>query len=698
MITLKNITKIYCSKTRIEEGVKDVSLSLSNAGFIWLKGKSGAGKSTLLNILSLQILPTSGDLYIEDRRVNSFTSKEILGYRREYFGIVTQGFDLLNAFSVRKNLLLSSSISGIVPSEEDLIKALEEVDLPPAYLDKRPFELSGGERQRVAITRALLRKPRVFVCDEPTGNLDEENALHIYDILKRISKDVLVIVVSHDEEVADYADRIILLSKKGVIDEGDTTFGEYKARPFAFKKSKKELLTYEPLLGLNFLKRGIKRFIFTSLTLIFAFSLALVANSARSFDKDKAVESLFDEHSITSFTIRRGEQTYERGTVHTSLSHGFSKEDYPRAMKHFGKDKVVPILNAEPFNIVFRGKGVENSPHRVSMFSPILEDVPKNFGFDLYGRLPKENSTNEIVLSTFWCRYLDLCSTHMSEEKAKEVLQNNPIESLTLREYSFDRLPNGIHWEIKKEFPVKVVGIVDTKSMNRNIEPNRYVSKSDQFIYSTLYCSPLLFNELLPYVSYEKTDTNTSIKEMFHSFSLSIKDNAYSKKNTFVSTLGGEVYVESSLDSYLRDIDSFTERGPLPILIHYGSLVFLFLSALSLLSLLKSILNRSFNEVRILQLLGLSTSSFFRICAFTSLTITLFAFALSLIPYVFSLRWLNNTLVERTELKQLTYPFWNYQMFTFYLLPILVVSSLLALLVAFRQSKKNVKNAARYIE
>ena len=219
MIELKELTKVYkTSRKTSTTAVDHLSLKLPSTGMVFVVGKSGSGKSTLLNMLGTLDNITSGDIIVDGKSLASANDAFLQEYRSSYLGFIFQDFLLLNEFTVRENIELALNISGI----EDLSlvdKILEKVDLVNEA-NKFPTELSGGQRQRVAIGRALVKNPKMLLCDEPTGNLDFKTSATLLKFLKEQSKEKLVIIVSHNLEDAEiYADRIIELFDGKVVSD-----------------------------------------------------------------------------------------------------------------------------------------------------------------------------------------------------------------------------------------------------------------------------------------------------------------------------------------------------------------------------------------------------------------------------------------------------------------------------------------------
>lgn len=215
MIELKNISKIYRTKSKRKVyALSDVSLRFPDRGLCVVMGQSGCGKTTLLNILGGLDSKFKGEYYFLNKKLRS--DKDYTHFRRDYVGFVFQDFNLVEDLTVSENIDIGSKFTQ--NDAADLIEqALTRVGLP-GYGDRYPSELSGGEQQRIAIARALLKDCRLLLADEPTGNLDRKMGREIYNLLKEISKEKLVIVVSHDEELGnEFADYTILLDKGMVV-------------------------------------------------------------------------------------------------------------------------------------------------------------------------------------------------------------------------------------------------------------------------------------------------------------------------------------------------------------------------------------------------------------------------------------------------------------------------------------------------
>lgn len=241
MLELKNISKTYAMGDLKVEALKGVSINFREHEFVSILGPSGCGKTTLLNIIGGLDKYTSGDLIIEGKSTKNFTDKDWDAYRNSKIGFVFQSYNLIPHLSVLENVELSLTLSGIKAKErkERAKKALSDVGLIEV-INKRPNQLSGGQMQRVAIARALVNDPQIILADEPTGALDSETSVQIMEILKKISKKRLIIMVTHNKELAEkYSTRIINILD-GLITNDSSPYSprKEKEREFSSKKDK----------------------------------------------------------------------------------------------------------------------------------------------------------------------------------------------------------------------------------------------------------------------------------------------------------------------------------------------------------------------------------------------------------------------------------------------------------------------------
>ena len=213
MLELKNIVKEYKTADETVVALKGVSTEFRSSEFVSILGPSGCGKTTLLNIIGGLDRYTSGDLIINGKSTKDFSDKEWDTYRNHSVGFVFQSYNLIPHQTVAENVELALTLSGIGAKErhERAVAVLEKVGLGNK-INARPNQLSGGQMQRVAIARALINDPEILLADEPTGALDSKTSVQIMELLKEISHDRLIVMVTHNPELAEkYSSRIIRL-------------------------------------------------------------------------------------------------------------------------------------------------------------------------------------------------------------------------------------------------------------------------------------------------------------------------------------------------------------------------------------------------------------------------------------------------------------------------------------------------------
>lgn len=234
MIKVEHVTKTYRKdKKELCRALDDVSFTLPETGFVFIVGKSGSGKSTLLNMLGGLDKATEGSIQIGKNNLSKFSETQMNKYHATFATFIFQDYHLFDNLTVEENVFLGHDLS-VKKKKFNIDELLEQVGLQ-GYAKKYPTELSGGERQRVAIARALAKDARLILADEPTGNLDANTSKQILDLLQKISKQKLVIIVSHNLVDADiYADRLIELHEGRIL--SDQSKREGYTRDFAFKE------------------------------------------------------------------------------------------------------------------------------------------------------------------------------------------------------------------------------------------------------------------------------------------------------------------------------------------------------------------------------------------------------------------------------------------------------------------------------
>lgn len=227
LLEVKNICKTYGSGETAVKALRNVSFSVPKGEYVAIVGESGSGKSTLLNMIGALDMPTSGKVLIDGKDIFSMNDRKLTVFRRRNIGFIFQAFNLIPELTVEQNMIFPMLLDYQKPDRKYLEELLTVLNLK----DRRnylPSQLSGGQQQRVAIARALASKPKIVLADEPTGNLDSRTSAEVIGLLQMTNREFnqTIIMITHNEEIAQQADRIIHLEDGRVVG-GDIHVSEY---------------------------------------------------------------------------------------------------------------------------------------------------------------------------------------------------------------------------------------------------------------------------------------------------------------------------------------------------------------------------------------------------------------------------------------------------------------------------------------
>ena len=274
MLQVHNLTKRYAIANFKQTALDQLSLSFRDKEFVCILGPSGSGKTTLLNMIGGLDRYDEGDLLIDGKSTQHFSDKDWDSYRNHAIGFIFQSYNLISHTSVLSNVEIGMTLSGLSPEKrrQRALEVLEQVGLKD-HVYKKPNQLSGGQMQRVAIARALANDPEIILADEPTGAIDSETSAQIMGLIQEIAKDKLVIMVTHDQSIAErYASRIVSLKDGQVI--GDTKPYEREAQKKASLTFKKTSMAFVQALKLSFNNLKTKKF--RTLITAFAGSIGII--------------------------------------------------------------------------------------------------------------------------------------------------------------------------------------------------------------------------------------------------------------------------------------------------------------------------------------------------------------------------------------------------------------------------------------
>ena len=330
MLELKKINKVYVTDTLKQQALKDVSIRFREQEFVSILGPSGSGKTTLLNIIGGLDKYTSGDLIINGISTKEYKDNDWDKYRNHSVGFVFQNYNLIPHQTVLSNVELALTISGVNPKQRrnKAIKVLKQVGLGE-HIYKKPNQLSGGQMQRVAIARALINDPDILLADEPTGALDTRTSIQIMKLLKEVSLEKLVIMVTHNPDLAnEYSTRIIKITDGKI--QSDTNPFDEKEKVIEGKKhkSKKNYMSLKTALSLSFNNLRTKK----TRTILTAFAGSIgIIGIALILSLSHGIQSYIDrveEDTLSSYPLSIDASTIDTGSLVESLTEKDSKKEH----------------------------------------------------------------------------------------------------------------------------------------------------------------------------------------------------------------------------------------------------------------------------------------------------------------------------------------------------------------------------------
>ena len=668
MLTVSNIKKTFYSKEERQDVLKNVSFSLSDKGMYFIVGKSGSGKSTLLNLIGGLDTPDSGSIEFNGLQLEKLSPKELSSYRARSIGFVFQESNLFDDLSVEDNLTIPVDRKI---SKAEIESTLKRFDL--FGLEKQKVNtLSGGEKQRVAIMRAVLKNPEMILCDEPTGSLDEENSKNIFTILKNLSKEKLVIVVSHDRKSAeDFGDGIIEI-KDGVInlnnelkDTSDNKENNKKQLKISFRKQLK--------IAFSLMKKRPLRLVLMFLICIISFSMIGVSVSVTGLSPaETIVKEMYKDNNRLLFL-------YDFNHVYEEKSTAIKNEDIVSL-----KEKGVPVGD-DPlvfYNNFYNSLSPSNECDYIAHGLEINEDRLANLGLTLLaGSLPKKG--NEVVITDYFFDQFKKYGVY--------TYDNMNDDNFSKKVTTIDSYDDIIGKNITFRGRLKVIGVIGT-----NYDKNVYEAKLDdkqsgrrttQYkIEKFLFLSKEYQNYIQQYNSNsENLDLRSGIIiKLTGDFNRDVSiiqsiDDQYIDFLNFANT--EKRYFCSFSNEQVEGVYYFNRSfQPNFKLILIPISILLILLAVVMISIyLSGLLSEKQKMVGLLQSLGVNKKTIISIFSIIAIIVSVISIAISFLVQYLSLLGINSYLISNFYLNSNAYGFYWYTIFI--LIGISIASILIGIVV-----------------
>ena len=482
MLKLKNVSKFYYNKGIIASGFTKINLELKMGEFIAITGESGSGKSTLLNVISGLDSYEEGEMYINGKETSHYTEKDFEEYRRKYIANIFQSFNLINSYTVYQNVELVLLLNGYKKKEvkKKILDIIDQVGLTK-FKNTKVSKLSGGQKQRVAIARAMVKDTPIIVADEPTGNLDTESAKEVIEILKKVAKNKLVVVVTHNiEQIEEYATRIIKMHDGRIIEDRKVKEVE---EDIEVEESK-----YNKITIFNKYRLGIRNTfnIFTKFILLFAVFFFIVSAIFLEYASFKLSEY---EVNKAGYNIAFRDLSENRIIIKKQDKTPFTNEDYEKIKNLSNVDYIVE-------NDLFLDGDISLYKDEMSFYGNI--NSIENFKDKLdIGRMPENE--NEVILKISKEHYYiknrleevlnkkfslsDINGAYTNEDESKKVTivgikYNEDSNDYNAKFYLSNNILAGLRSEVNKSYSnVKVLFNDKYAEEYFNIMPSEKVEK-----------------------------------------------------------------------------------------------------------------------------------------------------------------------------------------------------------------------------
>ena len=391
IIKLENVNKVFISKTKERtDALQDINLSLAGNKLIGIIGKSGSGKTTLLNIIYGLEKPTSGNVYIENININKISNNKLSKIRKNYFSYINQNTILFENLTVDDNLKIVCNLMNIVETQDEIINNyLNKYDIINLKTHKIN-ELSGGQKQLIQIITSLIKDSKIILCDEPTANLDAENTRKIIKILKELSKEKLVLLVSHDIDLINkYSDTIIEIKDGCIKTIDDKEEVQNIILDDNNNKDNKNKINF--LFKLNFKLNKILTFSNILFTLLFIFLLAIILSISefKYYNFDNYLKTSYENSNVVEIGKYDKESNY-----HTKYPFNYQE-----------KNQIISKLGNQYYNYIYNFESRLNDEFSFMGMVELDDEIMEKFNYKIVeGKMPE--TYNQIVISKYYYEYI----------------------------------------------------------------------------------------------------------------------------------------------------------------------------------------------------------------------------------------------------------------------------------------------------
>ncbi len=663
MIKLQQISKKYKQQEGTITALDNATLSFPNTGFFSIVGESGSGKSTLLNIIGSLITPDKGSLIFNNINMNDLTDDEKSDFRNKNISFIFQENNLIENYTVEENIEIPKLLNGKECSKEEIKIVLDELGIS-GYENRKVFNLSGGEKQRVAVARAIINKSKVIIADEPTGSLDDKNSENVFEILKKLSSNMLVIVASHDNKNTEkYSNGIIKLRKGQIINDYEIKSYENSSN-IVNENIEKNKIPFSWLFKIQKLlfKGYFKKEMLLNLLCVISGLLCLASFSFLFINTKKIIKKEFENTNQYEFIqVRNIDVIENEGEVF------FQQTDIDEDNIKILKDDSIDILGASNrknnfiSNIYFKNSRIDFSGTELEEYLPLESELMRGsyHGLDvifepigiadlegkvkiIYGTKPKQK--NEVSISNYFYNIFKSLGYYN--------LSNRTVEEIT--NYS-DLIGKEIN--INNDF-LYICGVFESNNFVDAFKAGKKKQLSLISEVSNISSETMtLFDEFVNYYSHSY-ESLLYVKEEYiesNSFIISSDKNKYSMgivdikdkdklfehivipaRNYISNIKNGENIVISDEYNYLVNEMYLLSNSYNKIIIIFVVAFLLFFCFLSLvlIQLTKNIIQHKKKTIKLFVSLGISRNKIEKIIRIGLLKITLMPLLVSIILYI----------------------------------------------------------------